>query len=337
MMNNLSASWLSVIHEKLTWVRLYTLFLTALSTEIFRIVQKDLSLCSFRIWAQRWKLEAKRPSGSRDMADLWFGKKKLVGGDSNPGRGVFSTFLMNAWCNSDKWHIRRCTILFHIERTGSGQNLESGSCVNRVRLIAVFLVATWHAWQEPLRNVDRTWTTCAATYWSKSYWNRFSTSWETSITRFRAFRARRLRLWAHPTPRVWDESQMSFHHRVALCSSYMFAKGQTFKFILYDPNYNHPFPGTGFSRKKQHFSMFDHEFLGRSRIRRNNSLRHRWYTCWLSNAIKIIEIGWVEAEIFTITRVRAHENACFLMFFGNNSPMPASFSFVSSASDRSQN
>ena len=137
MMNNLSASWLSVIHEKLTWVRLYTLFLTALSTEIFRIVQKDLSLCSFRIWAQRWKLEAKRPSGSRDMADLWFGKKKLVGGDSNPGRGVFSTYLMNAWCNSDKWHIRRCTILFHIERTGSGQNLESGSCVNRVRLIAV--------------------------------------------------------------------------------------------------------------------------------------------------------------------------------------------------------
>jgi len=64
-------------------------------------------------------------------------KKSWSGCDSNPGRGVFSTFLMNAWCNSDKWHIRRCTILFHIERAGSGQNLESGSCAKRWGLIAV--------------------------------------------------------------------------------------------------------------------------------------------------------------------------------------------------------
>ena len=64
-------------------------------------------------------------------------KKKLVGDDSNPGRGVFSTFLMTTWCTSSMRHIRRRAIFWHTEWTCSGQNLESESCVNRVRLIAV--------------------------------------------------------------------------------------------------------------------------------------------------------------------------------------------------------
>ena len=137
MVHNLLASWLSVIHENLTWVRWNTLFLTALSTKIFPSEHEGLHLRSSPASAQRWRPEGKRSSGSWDMADQWFRKKKLVGDDSNPGRGVFSTFLMTTWCTSSMRHIRRRAIFWHTEWTCSGQNLESGSCVNRVRLIAV--------------------------------------------------------------------------------------------------------------------------------------------------------------------------------------------------------
>ena len=64
-------------------------------------------------------------------------KKKLVGDDSNPGRGVFSTFLMTTWCTSSMRHIRRRAIFWHTEWTCSGQNLESGSCAIRAKLNAV--------------------------------------------------------------------------------------------------------------------------------------------------------------------------------------------------------
>ena len=64
-------------------------------------------------------------------------KKSWSGSDSNPGRGLFSTFLMNAWCNSEKWHIRRCAILFHIQWDSSGRNPDGRSCAIRRRLIAV--------------------------------------------------------------------------------------------------------------------------------------------------------------------------------------------------------
>ena len=44
---------------------------------------------------------------------------------------------MTTWCNSDEWHIKRCAILFHVQLDKSSPDLESGSCVNRVRLISV--------------------------------------------------------------------------------------------------------------------------------------------------------------------------------------------------------
>ena len=113
MMNNLTASWLSVTRKNLTKVRSNYFFLTALSTKIFHEVHEELGLCSFLISAQRWRPEAKRTSGSRDMASQRCAKKPPSGPDLNPGPrpwarlhvSLFTPYLMNTSCHDVLSHI----------------------------------------------------------------------------------------------------------------------------------------------------------------------------------------------------------------------------------------
>ena len=210
-------------------MRLNCLFLTALSTKIFHRVHKDLNLCNFKLSAQWWRPEGKRLSGSRDIADQWFGKKKLVGVGIEPwSRLIFDFSHDHVVHFVNTTHQKTRNFVTHpmrqfLSRSGKWKLRYSS------KTDFGFVAATWHMLVISVHKVDRTCNASLSTCLSRSGRDWCSTSWETSKALFGTFTSRRYQLWVPAAAHVLIMPQNAPCRCIVECILYMFAKGQVSK------------------------------------------------------------------------------------------------------------